>query len=158
MSTCIKDLHDYEMNEKCCRCGIVKLQTDFHETKLDSKDVLDPRCIPCMTKYYSENRDRVKQYYLDNRDRIEEYQLKNHDKIIARKKIYINNRYKTDINFRLICKTRSRNQQALQGKIKSSFAKDILGIDIILYRKWIEIQMTPDMNWSNREIDHVKPI
>ena len=43
--------------------------------------------------------------------------MKNHDKIIAREKIYFNNRYKTDINFRLICKTKSRIHQALQGKI-----------------------------------------
>ena len=31
-------------------------------------------------------------------------------------------------------------------------------IYIDLYKKWIEYQCTPDMNWSNIEIDHVKPI
>ena len=31
-------------------------------------------------------------------------------------------------------------------------------MDIETYRKWIEYQMTPEMNWSNIEIDHVKPI
>ena len=52
--------------------------------------------------YYLDNQDRIKQYYLDNRDRIKEYQLKNHDKIIAQKRIYSNNNYKSDINFKLI--------------------------------------------------------
>ena len=33
-----------------------------------------------------------------------------------------------------------------------------MGIDIETYRKWIEIQMTPEMNCSNIEVDHVKPI
>ena len=36
--------------------------------------------------------------------------------------------------------------------------KDILGIDMNLYRKWIEWQFTPEMNWTNTEVDHVKPI
>ena len=42
--------------------------------------------------------------------------------------------------------------------VKSSSTKDILGIDIDSNRKWIEFQMTPQMNWSNIEIDHVRPI
>ena len=42
--------------------------------------------------------------------------------------------------------------------VKSSSTKDILGIDIDTYRKWIEWQFTPEMNWSNTEVDHVKPI
>ena len=41
---------------------------------------------------------------------------------------------------------------------KQSSTKDILGIEIDLYRKWIEWQMTPEMNWQNIEIDHVKAI
>ena len=42
--------------------------------------------------------------------------------------------------------------------VKSSSTKNILGIDIDTYRKWVEWQMTPEMNWSNTEIDHAKPI
>ena len=101
---------------------------------------------------------KQKDYYLENRDRIKEYQLKNHDRIINRKKIYFNNRYKTDITFRLTHTTRCRIRQSLKGKSKSISTKEILGIDINLYKKWIEWQFTPEMNWSNREVDHVKPI
>ena len=43
-------------------------------------------------------------------------------------------------------------------KVISSPTKDILGIDLETYRKWINWQMTPEMNWSNIKIDHVKPI
>ena len=49
---------------------------------------------------------------------------------MARKKSYSNNRYKTDINFRLNCKTRSRIRPASYGKSKSFSTIDILGIDI----------------------------
>ena len=41
---------------------------------------------------------------------------------------------------------------------KQSSSINILGIDIDLYRKWLEFQFTPEMNWENVEIDHVKPI
>ena len=54
--------------------------------------------------------------------------------------------------------TRCRTRQALKGNLKSSSTKDILGIDIDTYRKWIDFQMTPEMKWSNIEIDHLKPI
>ena len=40
--------------------------------------------------------------------------------------------------------------------MKSSL--DILGIILDTYRKWIEYQFTPEMNWNNIEIDHVKSI
>ena len=60
-----------------------------------------------------------------------EYQLKYHDKILARKKTPSKNRYKTDNVFRLICKTRSRIRQALNGKSKSTSTKDVFGIDFV---------------------------
>ena len=66
--------------------------------------------------------------------------------------------YKTDINFRLICKTRNRIRQALGGKIKSSSTTNMLNIDIETYRKWIKIRFTPEMTWDSIEIDHVKAI
>ena len=69
---------------------------------------------------------------------------------------YVKNRIKTDVNFRIIRNTRRRIHQALQGKTKSSSTRDILGIDIDLHRKWIEYQITPEINWSNIDIDHVK--
>ena len=35
---------------------------------------------------------------------------------------------------------------------------DNLGTDTDKCRKWIEYPMTPEMNWSNVDIDHVRPI
>ena len=135
------------------------------------------QCKFCIKKCYVDNQDRLvsnqrlydrencdkintrmNDYYLQNRDRIKEHQLKNYDKIIAPKKIYSNIKYISDINFRLIRRTRSRIHKALQGKTKSSSTKHILGIDIETYKKMIEWQMTPKMNWTNIEIDHVRPI
>ena len=67
-------------------------------------------------------------------------------------------RSKNDANFRLIRNTRSRIRHALNGNSKSTPSREISGIDIETYRKWIEYQMTSEMNWSNIHIDHAKPI
>ena len=73
-------------------------------------------------------------------------------------KQYIMNRNKTDVNYRSIVYTRNRIYKALKGMTQKSSSSDILGIDIETYRKWIEYQMTPGMNWSNIENDHLKAI
>ena len=79
--------------------------------------------------------------------------------MIIKKRIeYEKNRLNTDIKYRLIKNTGRRIHHALNGKSKSSRTIDILGIDIETYRRWILWQMTPEMNWSNIEIDHVKSI
>ena len=79
-------------------------------------------------------------------------------KINESRKNYFENRRKTDVNFGLICNTRRRIHHALNRKSKSNSTKEILGIDEETYKKWLEFQFTPEMNWSNIEIDHVKPI
>ena len=161
MSNCIKDLYDYDLVKKCSKCRIISLKSNFHKDNTRN-DGLYNQCKVCRKHYYMKNSIKLiqkqKDYYLDYRDRIKEYQLKNHDKIIAQKRIYSNNKYKSDINFRIISNTRRRIHHALNGKSKSSLTRDILGIDIDLYRKWLEFQFTPEMNWENIEIDHVKPI
>ena len=97
------------------------------------------------------NHDKIKtynkQYFQQNKKKINETRIK-----------YEKNKIKTDVNFRLIRNTRRRNHHALNGKSKSVSTKEILGIDIETYKKWIEFQFTPEMNWDNIEIDHVKAI
>ena len=100
----------------------------------------------------------MKNYYLDNQDRLNNYQKKYNYENEEKINLYIKNRIKTDVNFRLIRNTRRRIHHALNGKSKSSSTLDILGIDIEIYKKWIEFHMTPDMTWDNIEIDHVKSI
>ena len=121
-------------------------------------DGLHPQCKFCAKKFYNENREKTRKYYLENRDKIKKYQLKNRDQINTRMNEYIRKRIKTDVNFRLIRNTSRRFQYAFNGKTKSSFTKDIIGIDIDSYRKWLEFQMTPEINWSNIEKEHFKAI
>ena len=157
MSSCIKDLIDYDLVKKCSKCGNILLKSNFHK-KLSSKDGLDPRCVPCWKNYCFDNRGRVKRYYLNNQNRLKNYQknffYENKEKI----NLYNKNRIKTDITFRIFRNTRRIIHHALNGKSKSISTREILGIDIETYRIWIEWQFTPEMNLQNIEIDHVKPI
>ena len=120
---------------KCCRCGIVKLKPIFHKRIL-SKDGLYNQYQVCREDCYTNNSIKLipkqKDYHFENRDGTKEYQIKNHDKILTPKKIFSNNRYKTDISFQLICRTRNGIRQALRGKTKSTSTKKILGKDVDL--------------------------
>ena len=108
MSDCIKDLYDYDLVKKCCRCEKISLKSNFHK-KLSSRHGLDPQCIPCVKKCYLEIRDRLldKQKLFGKQSRY---------KINARTKVYLNNRERKDVNFRLICKTRSRISSSITTK------------------------------------------
>ena len=68
------------------------------------------------------------------------------------------NRLKTDDSFYSSQNTNRRSHHVLKGKLKSSSSKDLKGIDIQTYRKWIEYQMTTEVNWRKIEINPVKPI
>ena len=95
-----------------------------------------------------------KKYYNDNLVKIKKYNEQNKE----RRNIYLESKRETDINFRIISNTRSRIFKSLKGMTKQSSTKEILGIDIETYKRWIEWQMTPDTTWDNIEIDHVRPI
>ena len=95
------------------------------------------------TEYINLKITKKLKYAKQNKEKINEYK---------------NDSYKTDSKFQLFRKTRSRINKARKRTSKSSLMKEILGIDIETYKKWIEFQMTPDMTWDNTEIDHVKPI
>ena len=144
-------------DKKCSKCELFFSKSDFHKNK-KSSDGLVSQCKFCSKKNYVDNQDRLvskqgiydhnnrdkihtrmNEYCLQNRDRIinrnKDYQLENHDRIMAQGKIYTNNRYKTDVSYRLICKTRTRIYKSLKGMTKQLSSINILGIDIDLYRK-----------------------
>ena len=65
MSSCNKDLYDYDLVKKCCRRGLVKVKTDFcfqndtHKYKNE--------CIQCMSS-------RHKEGYYKNYEKFKEKQ------------------------------------------------------------------------------------
>ena len=131
-----------EILKKCCRCEIIQVIEIFNKDK-NRKDGLYPLCISCRKDSYFKNLDKIKKYNEYNRER---------------RNTCLKNKRETDVSFRLLSNTRNRIYKSSKCMTKQSSSRDILGIDIETYKKWLEFQFTPEMNWSNTEIDHVEPI
>ena len=131
-----------EILKKCCRCDIIQVIEIYNKGK-NRNDGVFPHCINCRKDFCIRKLNKIKKYNEQKRER---------------RNRYLKNKRATDVNFRLISNTRNRIYKSLKGLTKQSSSRDHLGVDIDTYRKWIEFQMTPEMNWSNIEIDHVKAI
>ena len=129
----------------------------------------DPR-----TKYYADNKtlELVPNSEFDNTTIVRTNKNNNFisNVILGCESVYVNTdpqydlelattQYtETSIDFRLLVFTRNRTHHALNGKDKSYHFREILGIDLPNYKKWIEFQMKPHRNWSSIEINHMKPV
>ena len=181
MSTCVKDLFDYDLVKKCSKCGIISLKSNFHKNNTRN-DGLYNQCKVCRKDYYNENLDRLlskqKFYTKENRDQIKEYQknyyLDNRDQIIENHKNYIKqnrekirlyekNRKKTDLNFKIACNLRSRTSSAFksQNVRKTNKTFDLLGCSHSFFKNWIVYQLYGNMTLENYgsiwQIDHCIP-
>ena len=178
MSSCIKDLYDFDLVKNCLKCGNISLKSNFHKDK-NRDDGLQPYCISCRTQYYNENRDKTRNSYLENRDRIKNYFLENRDRLIKNQKSYdkknhdkikryrceyYKNRGEKDSNFKLAGNLRSRTSMAFKSqnvrKIYKTF--DLLGCSHLFFHRWIIHQLYGNMTIENYgsvwQIDHCLPI
>jgi len=82
-------------------------------------------------------------------------------KIKKLNKIYNTNynkkRYNIDHNYKVIRILGSRTRSFLKGQ-KSTSTEKLLGCSYEFARQWIEAQFTPEMNWNNIHIDHIRPL
>ena len=84
--------------------------------------------------------------------------MKNRDRLFAQQNEYKKKRNWTDFNFRLLNETSRSFHPALKSELKSSSAMDKLVLYNGTYKKWINFEMSPEINWSNIEFDHVKTV
>ena len=163
MSNCIKDLYDYDLVKKCCRCGIVSLKSNFHNNKL-TKDGVRSECMICRRKYYNENQEKTKKYYVENRDQIRNnqklYKKQNRTKI----NLYEKKKRETDFVYKLANNIRVRTGQSFksQNVRKTNKTFDLLGCSHSFFRKWILYQLYGDMTEENYGeiwcLDHCYPL
>ena len=115
-------------------------------------------------EWYQNNKEqekkKKKEWYLNNKEQANKnsrkWQKNNKEKI----KIWENNRYKTDINFRLKKILRGRIRKALKGKDKSATTMELIGCTPDELRQHLESKFEPWMNWENQgrggwDIDHI---
>jgi hypothetical protein len=125
--------------------------------------------------HYQENKELKKLYQLKNKKHITEVQRKWKNSTAGKnsinnfyknnpeyKKFYINKRYNSDINFKIIIQLRTRFFKALKNDQKSGKILDLLGCTIPELKIHLEKQFTEGMNWQNNtlkgwHIDHIKP-
>ena len=109
------------------------------------------------------NRDKIKAYEeayrAANPDKLKAYRVANRNKLNARSNNYI----KTNIQYKLSCRLRSRLYCALQGNFKNGSAVKDLGCSIDELKMYLESKFQPGMNWDNWSfegwhIDHIKPM
>ena len=165
--------HDYPV-KRCCTCRKKRPFAAFHARK-DSASGLRSKCKKCVKRYQT-NRTSVKtaydkQRYVVNRDAVLARVKRNYDstakaaydrRTLAIRMKKRRQRYKTDINYRLICNLRSRLYGALKRGRKSVATLVLLGCTIEVLRAHLESLFTAGMSWravmaGRIQVDHIKP-
>jgi len=105
-------------------------------------------------EYYRNNieqeREKSKKYYHDNKQIIRK---KNNE--------WKNNKRKNDGFYRMKINLRHRLRDYLFGESKSKRTKDIVGLDKIEFKSYVENKFLNGMTWDNYgkwHLDHIKPL
>ena len=109
--------------------------------------------------YYQKNKDKIKSYRKTIKDKTKIYRNNNRDRM----NFYINNKRKTDIQYKLKVSLRHRLCSAIKGNFKSGSAVNDLGCTILQLKSYLESKFQPGMTWNNWtidgwHIDHIKPL
>jgi hypothetical protein len=141
--------------KKCTKCQIDKEKTEYYKHK-NGKDGLNPVCKLCWKK---ENKIFEKSNPRNDYRKTRYLKIKpEHNKKVTER---TNERYKTDIEFKLLKLTRTRIHHFLKGRHKAESTRAILGIDLTGYKEYLEGKFEEGMSWENFgewEIDHIIPV
>jgi hypothetical protein len=141
----------------CSKCGVEKFVNEFN-TRKNRKGLVVPRgfCKKCHCKISVEfnkvNPNKNKEY------RTKWYQ-KNSKKLIDGNK----KRRNTDLLYKLKIGLRTRMKFALKHNYKRGKTVDLLGIDILSLKTYLESKFLDNMSWDNYglngwHIDHIIPL
>jgi hypothetical protein len=154
-------------NKICVVCNQEK-----HISMYDFRRVQCKECVKITrNKYLERTKDKraeyAKKYRLEHPEHVakslektKEYNKLHRKEITEKEKI---RRY-NDPDFKLKKMLRDNVYSALKRNKnqKNDFTMNLLGCDIIFFRKWIESQFTSEMSWNNHatfwQLDHIKPI
>ena len=162
--------------KKCKRCNIEKIISCFYKHK-GMKDGYLSFCKECKkedsSKYCANNKDKYKKYYADPEARVRKIKIKRQwnkdneehnaqyrkDTKLHRNK-QRRERYKNDIEYRILSLLRRRLYAALKGTCKSVSTEELLGCTVRELKTHIESLFKKGMGWCNQgqwELDHVMP-
>jgi len=156
----------------CRKCEIDKPQTkEFFEFRTDTNKYRST-CRTCdnvvKNQYKSQNRSKIaitsRLYDIENADKIlirkRKYYQQNKQKILARRRKWHNERYATDVNYKMTICLRVRVRQALKKTKKSASTMRLVGCSLDDLKIHLESQFTDGMTWENYgdwHVDHIRP-
>jgi len=162
--------------KKCSKCKSEKDRSSFGK-RSNVSDGLRSECNECRKKYIILNKKKIakykKQYYDENQDKIrkyfKQYCARNQRKRSAQHTKWHREKYRTNINYKLACNLRSRQNAALKNNQKTGSAICDLGCSIEEFKRHLEklFYSHPKtgelMTWDNYglfgwHIDHIKPL
>jgi hypothetical protein len=178
--------------KKCSKCNNKKDFNSFYKKKIAS-DGYNNICIECRKEYNKQKKVDIQTYYLENKEQHQnnskKYYQNNKEKHNLKSinwqktnpeatkqsykkwsynnreyfKKWRNNKYNTDLNFRLRIILGNRLNECLKKSKtnKNSNIISLLGCTLEECKLHLEKQFAPEMNWGNHgeiwEIDHIKP-
>jgi len=114
-------------------------------------------------KNKEDHNKKMREHYLQKKEQYQKRQKKYNSRPETKELIRnrCNNKYKTDINFRLKNICRGRIYQALKFNYKSARTMELIGCTIDELRQHLESLFEPWMTWENQglggwDIDHIK--
>lgn len=104
---------------------------------------------------------RSKQYYNKNKEKVNSYKSQWQRDNKERRRIRLNERYRSEPNFRIAVNLRTRLLKALENNQKKGSTLDLLGCSVESFRKYLESMFVDGMSWNNHgdvwHIDHIRP-
>lgn len=145
------ELEKNSLSKFCGKCQKEKPKIRFNKNT----------CYDCINSRRKERiSNGVSKKYPTSKLKMKEWRLKNKEKLKKYRREYSNDKYKSDINYKLLVTCRSFIRRCLNKKDGRTF--DILGYNSEKLRQRLECQFKQGMSWENYgsywNIDHRKPI
>jgi len=152
---------NYTKTCKVCQEALPATIEYFHKHK-NGKFGLRTICKKCVASHTDKEARRkyYRDYYQLNKEKVIKHQLEyiknNRDKVNARH----NNKYHSDINYKMKHNLKRRMNNAIKGHFKDDSTLKLLGCDLETVKKYLESKFTQGMTWDNYgkwHIDHIMP-
>ncbi len=164
-------IKEYEKNHK------VQIQEKGRQYYANNKESIkekrkqyrenNPDKIKSMTKkYYEKHKEKMdavsKQYRIDNKEYLHEYDRKYYEEHKDYKTWCANQRYATNICFKLLTSIRHRLNWVINNNSKTARTKELLGCDVPYLKSILVLKFTEGMSWENYNyngwhLDHILP-